>query len=108
MMQDCLDPSLREASPLLPLRAPAADRFVEALRVGIAAARVPLVIVSAPDRQRAAGRDFLDQAVGQEGDEGFPGNSWLPREFNGAILTLCGGGQQNKLRDTEEAYRYVR
>ena len=36
MTQDCLDPSLREASPLLSLRAPAADRFVEALRVGIA------------------------------------------------------------------------
>src|SRR4051812_48819651 len=48
----------------------------------------------------APGRDFLDQALGQEGDEGFPGNSWflLSREFNDAILTLCGGGQQNKLR----------
>jgi hypothetical protein len=38
------------------------------------------------------------RAIQELGDR-FVGNASfrLPREFNGAILTLCGGGQQHKL-----------
>ena len=56
-------------------------------------------LVTVPDRQCAAGWDFCDQALGQEGADHSVGGAALEvgRKFNGAILPLRGGGQQHKL-----------
>ena len=58
-----------------------------------------LVIVAAPDRQRAARLDFFDQSFGQEFVDHLLGGAALEvgRKFNGTILALRGGGQEHKL-----------
>jgi hypothetical protein len=57
------------------------------------------LIVTAPDRQRAAGGDFFDQSFGQEFADYLVGGAALQvgRKFNGTVLALRGRGQEHKL-----------
>ena len=57
-------------------------------------------VITAPGRQQAVSRDFLDQSIGQELADRLFGEAALralPR-VNGAVLALRGGGQQHKRR----------
>ena len=63
----------------------------------------PGVIITPPDRQRTAGRDFFDKPAAQQPADGLFGSASLEigRKFNRTLRVPCGGGQQHELRISE-------
>jgi hypothetical protein len=59
----------------------------------------PILLVTAPDRQRAARLDFFGQSIGQEFADHFVGGAALQvrGKLDTAILALRGGGQEHEL-----------